>query len=157
MFQRSSSKRGDLQMSGLVIRTGDLIEITISPPSIVPQLQEPVPLEGSALSFVFNGTPACVAGDEIPPPLRVPMPYTAPPFTEPGTGTLAVKLPAACLTTQTTTDGRPLLTQAGAFQVTFTVVEPAMQMTPGGPVSDTDSEKTGSGRFITTNEWVTAV
>jgi len=33
----------------------------------------------------------CLEGDELPPMLRAPTPYTAPPFVTPGTGTISAR------------------------------------------------------------------
>jgi Contractile injection system spike tip protein len=138
-----------------IIRTGDLVSIVIDPPAIVPQLEVPMPLEGSAETILVNGTPACVLGDEMPAELMEPMPYTAPPFIVPGMGTLMLTLLPDNMTVQTMADG-PLLIRGGPFIAMFTVEDPAMQPTPAGPIPDPVLEKPGTAEFITTNMTVIA-
>jgi hypothetical protein len=139
----------------VIIRTGDMVSIMIDPPAIVPQLEAPVPLEGSAETILVNGMPACVVGDEMPPELMVPMEYTAPPFIVPGMGTLMLTLLPDNMTVLTMADG-PLLIRGGPFIALFTVEDPAMQPTPAGPIPDPLIEKPGTAEFITTNETVFA-
>ena len=62
-----------------VIATGDMIQITIPPPAMVPQLMAPVPLTGSSTNVMINNMPACLQGDELPMMLRSPLMYTSPP------------------------------------------------------------------------------
>jgi len=142
-------------VADLIIRSEDLIEITIDPPAVVPMLEAPVPLVGSAETVTVAGMPMCLLGDELPPMLREPMAYTAPPFTEPGMGTLTLTLTPANQTVQTR-NGKPILIKGGPFIALFTVSEPAMQITPAGPIPDPDPEKPGTAQFITTNETVRA-
>ena len=143
-------------MGDFIIRTGDMIHVMINPPAIIPQLEAPVPLEASTGGIVVDGLPACVAGDEVPPPLRGPMPYTAPPFIIPGMGTMQVMLGPDNMTVQTTTGGKRLLIRGGPFPVMFIVEAPAMQPTPAGPVPDPEVTKPGTAQFVTTNETVIA-
>jgi len=138
------------------MRTGDLIQVTIPAPAIVPQLEAPVPLTGSSTNVTVVGTPACLQGDELPPVLRTPLTYTAPPFTVPGTGTLSLTLMPDNLTMKTSNGGKPLLLKGGTFQAMFTVDTPATQPTPTGPVPDPLVEKPGTARFISTNQIVKA-
>lgn len=143
-------------MGDFIIRTGDMIHIMINPPAIVPQLAVPVPLAASTEAIVFNGTPACVVGDEMPPQLKGQMPYTAPPFTIPGIGTVQLMLAQGNMTAQTRIDGKPLLIRGGTFPANFIVEVPAMQPTPTGPVPDPAGVKPGMAQFVTTNETMTA-
>lgn len=143
-------------MADIVMRSGDLVQITIPPPAIVPQLEEPAPLTGSSTNVTVVGTHACLQGDELPPELKGPLTYTAPPFTTPGTGSLTLTLLPPNLTRKTTNGGKPLLLKGGTFQAMFTVDAPAMQPTPGGPVPDPEVEKPGTARFISTNTIVQA-
>jgi len=143
-------------LADIVIRTGDLLQVTIPAPTIVPQLEAPAPLTGTSTDVIVVGTPVCLQGDELPPELRGPLVYTAPPFTIPGTGTLALTLLPPNLTRQTTNGGKPLLLKGGTFQAMFTVNSPATQPTPGGPVPDPVVEKPGTAQFISTNEIVKA-
>ena len=57
-------------MDDFVMKTGDMIQITVPPPALVPQLMAPVPLIGTSTSVLINGAPACLMGDELPPALR---------------------------------------------------------------------------------------
>jgi len=143
-------------MGDVILRTADFIEVTIPEPAVVPILEAPVPLVGSSTNVIVIGMPVCLQGDELPPVLRVPLVYTAPPFSTPGTGTLSVTLLPANLTQKTTNGGKPLLIKGGTFPAMFTVEEPAMQPTPAGPVPDPMVEKPGNARFISSNETVTA-
>lgn len=142
-------------MGDFIIKTGDLLKITIPPPAIVPMLEAPVPLEGSGETVLVNSMPICLRGDELPDILREPLPYTAPPFTIPGTGTLTLTLLPANMTLQTS-NGEPILIKGEQFPALFTVEVPANQPTPAGPVPDPVIEKPGTAEFITTNETVTA-
>lgn len=142
-------------MGDFIIRTGDMVRIMIDPPALVPMLEAPIPLEGSAENVLVNEMSACIVGDEMPPELMEPMAYTAPPFTVPGMGSLMLTLLPDNITVQTVADG-PLLIKGGPFIALFTVEEPAMQPTPAGPIPDPVVEKPGTAEFITTNETVTA-
>lgn len=143
-------------MADIVMRTGDLVQITIPAPTVVPQIEAPVPLTGSSTNVTVVGTPACLQGDELPPSIRVPLVYTAPPFTIPGMGTLTLTLMPDNLTVVTSNSGKPLLLKGGTFQAMFTVQTPANQPTPGGPVPDPVAQKPGTAQFISTNEIVKA-
>lgn len=142
-------------MGDFVMRTGDLVKITIPPPAVIPTLEEPVPLEGSGESVTIDGMAVCLLGDELPEFLAEPMAYTAPPFGIPGMGTLKLTLTEANMTV-ITRSGKPLLIKGGPFIAMFTVTEPAQQPTPAGPVPDPMLEKPGTAEFITTNEFVIA-
>lgn len=137
-------------MGDFLIRTNDMIQITITPPALVPMLQAPVPLIGTGTTVMIGGQPACLQGDEMPPSLRVPMPYTAPPFVTPGMGTLTIMLAPNNLS-QRTVQGKPMLLKGATFQASFAVSAPAMQPTPTGPVPDPVMSKPGTCQFITTN------
>ena len=132
-----------------VIKTGDLIQITIPPPTVVPMLVAPVPLIGTSTT-VMVGTPVCLQGDELPPTLRSPMPYISPPFVTPGMGTLTLILMPTNFTLLTS-NGKPILIKGTPFQALFTVSAPAMQPTPAGPIPDPVVVKPGTAQFITTN------
>ncbi|MFI9274106.1 hypothetical protein ACIGXM_25870 [Kitasatospora sp. NPDC052896] len=143
-------------MAGFVIRTGDLLEVTLPGTVLVPELAAPVPLTGSSTNVTVTGMPVCLQADELPMTLREPLAYTAPPFTTPGTGTLLLTLLPANLTQRTTNGGKPLLLSGGSFPAVFTVETPATQPTVAGPVPDPALEKPGTARFITTNTSVKA-
>jgi hypothetical protein len=142
-------------MGDVVIRSGDLLKVTIPPPVLVPMLQAPVPLLGSGTGVLAEGMPVCLLGDELPAALAAPLAYTAPPFTIPGTGTLTLTLLPPNMTAQTMR-GKPLLIKGQAFPVRFTVETPATQPSPGGPVPDPVGVKPGTAVFVTTNATVTA-
>lgn len=142
-------------MGDFIIRTGDMLRVTIVPPVIVPLLEAPLAVTGSSRDLTINGLPACLLGDELPLPLQQPLPYTAPPFTTPGTGTLRLTLSPANLAVHSR-NGKPLLLKGSAFTALFTVATPATQVTPSGPVTDPVAVKTGTAEFITTNATVKA-
>lgn len=139
-----------------IIKTGDMIQITIPPPAIVPPIVAPVPLVGTSKSMMVGFMPVCLEGDELPIPLRVPLPYTAPPFVTPGTGTLKVTITPTNKTMTTKNDNKAILIKGTPFMAEFTVVAPAMQPTPAGPVPDPVVKKPGTAQFITTNVQVKA-
>jgi hypothetical protein len=138
-----------------IIVNGDMIKVTIPPPTIVPQLQAPVPLIGSSHDVTAGGQPVCLEGDELPPALKAPMPYTAPPFVTPGTGTLEITLLPTNKTMQTE-NGKKILVKGSTFTAKFNVQTPAQQPTPTGPVPDPVAVKPGTAQFITTNAQVKA-
>jgi hypothetical protein len=142
-------------MGDFIVRTGDLLKVTIPPPAVVPLLQAPMPLVGSGTNVLVQGLPICLLGDELPRELTEPLPYTAPPFTIPGTGKLTLTLLPTNLTTRTTR-GKPILIKGEQFPALFTVESPATQATAGGPVPDPAAVKAGTAQFITTNVTVTA-
>lgn len=142
-------------MADFIIKTGDLIKVTIPKPAVIPALEAPVPLKGSSTSVTVNEMPACLAGDELPEALREPLPYTAPPFTNPGTGKLTLTLLPANQTAQSE-NGKAMLIKGQAFTALFTIDTPATQTTPGGPVPDPVLSRPGTARFITTNQTVQA-
>lgn len=142
-------------MPDFIIRTGDMIKVTIPKPTVIPLLEAPVALTGSSTDVTAVGAPVCLAGDELPASLRDPLPYTAPPFTNPGTGNLTLQLQPANLTQQTK-NGKPILIKGQQFAAAFIVATPATQSTPAGPVADPVAAKPGTAEFITTNETVKA-
>ena len=133
-----------------IIRSGDMIQITIPPPAIVPMITAPVPMVGTSKDMCGN-MPMCLQGDELPPTIRGPLPYTAPPFVTPGTGSLQIILLPTNLTILTNNGGKPIIIKGATFQAIFNVQAPAMQPTPGGPVPDPLLVKPGTAQFITTN------
>ena len=142
-------------MGDFVIKTGDMIQITVPPPSVVPQLIAPVPLTGSSTNLLIGGSPACLQGDELPPAIQGPLIYTSPPYVTPGTGTIQIVLLPTNLTT-TTQNGKPILLKGATFQAIFNVQSPAMMPTPVGPVPDPLMVKPSTAQFITTDTTVTA-
>jgi hypothetical protein len=138
-----------------VIKTGDLLRVTIPAPALVPDLAGPAPLQGSSTNVTVNGASVCLVGDELPAQLRGPLTYTAPPYTNPGTGTLSLSLLPQNTTTRTR-NGKALLVRGGPFTALFTVGAPATQTTPAGLVADPLTVKEGTAQFVTDNETVRA-
>jgi hypothetical protein len=142
-------------MPDFIVRTGDMVKVTIPPPAVIPMIEAPVPLVGSSTSVTVVGAPACLLGDELPEVLREPLPYTAPPFTNPGTGKLTLTL-LPDNQTLLAKNGKAILIKGQEFTALFTVETPATQTTPAGPVPDPVLAKPGTAQFITTNETVKA-
>ena len=133
-----------------IIKTGDMIQITIPPPTIVPQLLAPVPMVGSAVTVLTSGMATCVLGDELPPTIQGPLAYTSPPYVTPGTGTLKIiVLPPTNLTVPTNTGGKPIIIKGTTFEAIFTVSSPAVNPVLGDP--DPVAVKAGTAQFITSN------
>ncbi len=137
-----------------IIKTGDMIRITIFPPVIVPPLMSPIPLIGTSTNVMVNMMPICLEGDELPPVLRVPLPYTAPPFVTPGMGMVSVTL-TPMNKTLLTKNGKAILIKGTPFIAEFQVVAPAI-MPAVVPVPDPVAKKPGIAEFITTNVTVKA-
>lgn len=138
-----------------IIKTGDMIRITIFPPAIVPLLMSPIPLIGTSKDFMVNTMPVCLEGDELPLMLKVPLPYTAPPFVTPGMGTVSVTLTPLNKTLQTK-NGKAILIKGTLFVAEFQVSAPAMQPMVPSPIPDPVLKKPGIAEFITTNVTVKA-
>lgn len=138
-----------------IIKTGDMIRITIAPPAVVPPLMSPIPLIGTSANLTVKNMPVCLEGDELPPMLLAPLPYTAPPFVTPGTGTVSVTL-TPMNKTLLTDNGKPILIKGTPFMAEFTVMAPAMQPTPVGPIPDPVAKKPGMAEFVTTTVTVKA-
>ena len=109
----------------------------------------------AGIAWMVNMMAICLEGDELPPILRSPQPYTAPPFVTPGTGLVSVRITPTNKTLQTK-NGKAILIKGTPFTAEFQVVVPAMQPTPGGPVPDPVAKKPGIAEFITTNVTVKA-
>lgn len=140
-------------MGDFVIVTGDTVTATFTT-TVIPAAQAPQPLIGSSTDLAVGGAFVCLEGDELPPALRVPLPYTEPPFTVPGTGTLKFVLGMGTNTTRILVDGgKAALIKGGPFQAIFTVAQQAK--TPKGE-SDPAATKTGTASFTTTNSVLTA-
>lgn len=137
-------------MGDFIMKTNDMIKITITPPAVVPMLQAPVPLLGTGNTVMVSNVPICLQGDELPPSLKAPMPYTAPPFVTPGMGTLTIILTPANLSKQTQ-NGKPIILKGATFQASFAVSAPAMQPNINGAIPDPVLTKPGTCTFITTN------
>ncbi|MCW2596108.1 MAG: hypothetical protein JWR06_439 [Jatrophihabitans sp.] len=137
-------------MGDFIIKTNDMIQITVPPPALVPMITAPVPLIGTGTTVMIGGVPVCLMGDEMPPSLMAPMPYTAPPFVTPGMGTLTIILKPDNLSKKTM-QGKSMLLKGTTFDAMFNVSAPAMQPTPAGPVPDPLMVKKCTCMFITTN------
>lgn len=137
-------------MADFIIRTNDMISITVPPPAIVPMLAAPIPLIGTGTTVLVGGQPVCLQGDETPPSIMGPMPYTAPPFVTPGTGTIDIELLPDNLSMKSI-QGKPMILKGATFFAQFNVQTPAMQPTPGGPVPDPLLIKPCTCQFISTN------
>ena len=144
-------------MGDFVIKTGDLLQVTMRSPAVVPALLDPVRLVGSGTTVLVQAMRVCLQGDVLPQGLTGLLSYTALPFIIPGTGTLTLTLPLPSMTTQTSSGGRPILINGQPFGVEFLVEEAATFETPDGePVPDPVLVKPGTAEFITTNATVTA-
>lgn len=126
-----------------------MIQFTVPPPTLIPQITAPVPLVGTGTDQA-NNQMVCLQGDELPPAISGPLTYTSPPFVTPGTGTLQIILGPTNLTTMTTHANKPILIKGTPFQAMFQVSSPAMQPTPGGPVPDPLMVKPLTAQFVTT-------
>lgn len=137
-------------MGDFIIKTGDMVQITIMPPAVVPPLIPPIPLVGTSSDTFVAGMPVCLEGDELPKAISIPLPYMSPPYVTPGMGTLKLTL-AANNKTSTTKNGKAILLKGATFTAEFNVSSPAMMPTPAGPQPDPVSKKSGTAQFITTN------
>jgi hypothetical protein len=142
-------------MGTKVIIDGDMIKITINPPCVVPQLIPPVPLVASGFSKITDKV-VCVEGDELPPSIKSPLVYTAPPFVIPGTGTVKVTLNDDNKTSVAKDKDKKMLLKGSTFQAEFDVQSPAKMPTPAGPQPDPMSTYKGTAQFITTDTVVTS-
>ena len=132
------------------LKTGDFISFAPLGNHVCPMIIAPMPLQGNAARMLIDGKPACVMGDELPPPLKSPIPYMAPPYVIPGMGILDLKLPPSHLSKIYKVDGKPLLIMAGPFEAKFNVTVPAMQPPPGPapPIPDSSMTKKFLINFI---------
>jgi hypothetical protein len=131
-----------------------MIKFTFPPPTVIPPIVAPVPLVAKGFSIVVQ-MKACVLGDELPPPLLAPLPYTDGAFTVPGTGTLKVTLTPANKTAITQDKMGKMLIKGTPFVAEFSVVAPA-QMPPPVSTPDPVVKKVGTAEFVTTNQLVKA-
>jgi hypothetical protein len=137
------------RMSDFVIIEGDTLAVDFGETSI-PSTKPPQRLSGSSPDFFVKGSRVCRPGDEIPPSLRGPLPYTEKPFTTSGLGLLAV----SPKTTAVLKNGAvPLLLKGTTFGATFKVIDAAK--TPDG-VPDLNLTKQGTASFSTSNTILTA-
>ena len=137
-------------MADFIIKTGDMLQVTVPPPAVVPQLAAPVPLMGTGMTVMINNQPVCLQGDELPIAIKGPLMYTAPPFVTPGMGTLTITLMPNNLTVLSSATSKPMLLKGATFQAMFNVSAPAMQPTPAGPIPDPVVVKPCQCQFVTT-------
>ncbi|MEO9140131.1 MAG: hypothetical protein ABI345_13825 [Jatrophihabitans sp.] len=137
-------------MDDYIIKTGDMIQVTVPPPCVVPMLIPPIPLVGTSTSLMVATMAACLEGDETPPSLKAPMPYLSPPFVTPGMVQATVQILPTNKTMQTK-NGKAILLKGTTFTVKLQVQAPAMQPTPAGPVPDPMPQYLATAQFITTN------
>ena len=133
-----------------ILVTGDMLQITVPPPAIVPMVIAPVPLIGTSSKVMIMGKPACLDGDELPAMLKSPLPYMAPPYVTPGMGTFSLMLLPAHKTAKGKDSGKPMLLKGATFQAKFQVSSPAMMPTPAGPQPDPLMVKMCTAQFIST-------
>jgi len=139
----------------LIIMTGDFLQITQPiAGAMVPTVAAPIPLVGSG-QFTDTYMPICIQGDETPKILLAPQPYTAPPFTIPGTGKFTIQLAPNHLTIFTKCLNKPILLKGGPITIIFDVMTPATMPPPVG-TPDPMMKKVGTGQFITKNMLVKA-
>ena len=141
-----------------IIRLGDFIKITMNPPEGYPTLAAPIPLIGTGTTVNAVLMAICLEGDETPPVLLAPQPYTSPTFyTVPGMGMVKITL-GASNKTSTTKNGKAILIKGQPFTAEFTVTVPAIYINEASGVTTTDpvAKKTGTCEFITTNATVKA-
>jgi hypothetical protein len=117
------------------LKTSDLIQFIPMGNHIVPPIVAPIPLIGKSMQL-FYGLPVCLMGDEMPSFLRIPLPYTAPPFATPGMGKLVVVPPPTHYSKTYIESGRPALLMGPPFQAQFIVNAPATMQ--AGPVTVPD-------------------
>jgi hypothetical protein len=112
----------------------------------------PLPLVATGFSKV-NDRVVCIEGDEYAPIIanNAPVPYVAPPYVVPGTGTVKITLAAANKTAVGKDKDQKMLLKGTTFQVELDVQSPAMMPTPAGPQPDTNPKYVGTAMFITTN------
>lgn len=137
--------------SKFVIIDGDKLTVTFAT-TVIPMAQGPKAVSGSSPDFSVRNSKVCRKGDELPPSLRGPLPYTEGAYTVPGQGTLAV---FPMTTTVLKNGDLPLLLKGTQFSATFTVTQPA---TTPAPVSTPDPvlAKPGMASFTTRNDILTA-
>ncbi len=134
-----------------ILTTGDMLQITVPPPAIVPMAVAPIPLIGTGTSILIMGKPCCLEGDEVPPPLKAPMPYTSPPYVTPGMGSFQIILAPDNKSAKGQASNKAVLLKGTTFQAKFQVSSPAMMPTPAGPQPDPLMVKMCTAQFITTD------
>ena len=134
-----------------IIQTGDMLQITMIPPCVVPSVAAPVPLIGSSTATKVNMMAACLEGDELPKMLIPPQQYVSPPYITPGMGKFEIILKPENKSSKGK-ESKPYLLKGTVFDCKFSVTVPAMMPAPPGPpVPDSVMTKMGKCQFITTN------
>lgn len=134
-----------------VLKTGDTVQFSMLGSHIIPPIMAPVPLIGKGATYLENFMPVCLFGDELPPFLRVPLPYTDASFTIPGMGKIVLVLPPTHMAKTTTENFQPVLLAGPPFQAQFVVNAPAqMPAPPAPPVPDPVPVKNLMVSYITT-------
>ncbi|MBK3584690.1 hypothetical protein JHN49_13480 [Streptomyces sp. MBT57] len=138
-------------MADFIMRTGDTVLVTI-PGAIIPSAMAPVSLRGSALKGKATKSAVCLEGDELPAQLKVPLVYTTPLCSIPGTGMLSLTLTPANKSAKTKCEGKAVLLKGSSFTAKFDAgSNPAKQPSPTGPIPDPMPVKNGTAAFVTTN------
>ena len=117
-----------------IMMTGDMLQIIMMPPCVVPTVAAPVPLVGSSTKTTVNMMAACLEGDELPPMLKSPQPYISAAFVG-GMGTFEILLKPENKSSKGK-ESKPYLLKGTVFDCKFTVTVPAQMPTPAGPVPD---------------------
>jgi hypothetical protein len=132
-----------------IIKTGDqaIFNPTFPPATVV---AAPGVITGSGQA-TLDGAMVCVQWDEASV-VVAGVSYVSPPFAIPGVGTLTIAaLGPDQVAQKTTYMKKPAILKGSKFTARFSVMVPAMQATPGGPVPDPVAVYTGTGTFVTTN------
>lgn len=130
-----------------IIRAGDIV--TFLPAFGNAMLLAPamVPMIGTGGSVLTEGAPTAIQGDEMKVTLPG-IPYNAPPFVTPGVCMLQIaKLGPDQVSKKTKIMGQGVILMGSVFDAKLTVVTPAMQPTPAGPIPDPVAMKMGKGKF----------
>ncbi|MFN0151575.1 MAG: hypothetical protein ACKVU1_12800 [bacterium] len=143
-------------MDDYIILNGDMLQITMTPPTVVPSVIAPLPLVGTG---VFPGISLaqtiCIDGDEMPPPLKAPQPYMDPVYSVPGMGMFKITLMPNHKTMVTKCMDKAILLKGATIMIEFTVTVPAM-MPPPASTPDPVVKKMATGQFITMNTLIKA-
>ncbi|MFO0615916.1 MAG: hypothetical protein U0414_25195 [Polyangiaceae bacterium] len=135
----------------VIVVDGDKIQITIDPPTLVPDLVAPVALVANGFSKI-NDKKVCIEGDELPPSLKVPLMYTSPPYVTPGMGTVTLTLKSGNKSRVSKDKEKKMLLKGQTFDAKFEVKSPAQQPSPTGPVPDSNTSYSGTAQFISANK-----
>ena len=132
-----------------IIVTGDMIQVMIPPPTVVPMLAAPVPLIGTSQNVVVGGKPYAWRATSSALAQGAAA-LTAPPFAIPGMGTLEVTLMPNNKTMQTE-NGREDLVQGRHLRREVQRPDARAAADPHRRVPDSGGVKPGKPQFVTTN------